>query len=214
MWKALATCALAGILTLTYFNIMSSDAQPLLITSHSGYLSRAQREPNPHAWYPNRPDLAFVALRNAPVEHEGFSLAIFTDRKAVDAAGRLYTLTQQDFDGILKLSRKVSALPQTGDFRNQWRISHDRTGYPIDRTLVARKTLSDQQAEDYNDEFCETSVYGFDSANRQLQTPVDRYSTLPDELAELMDLVVEAREQGERDETIVDRVKALVRNAL
>ncbi|KAF9057257.1 hypothetical protein BJ165DRAFT_1333780 [Panaeolus papilionaceus] len=192
-----------------------SSSYNLWTSQYSGYLERAQPFPNPHSFQPQRSELRLAVLRNAPVEPEGFTLALFANRIAVDHYGRVFTLKDKDFDGILDLASQSTSLPQTGSFRNQWRVKQERTSYPIDRILVPKSTLSVTPTENYEEEFDEVSVYGFDKSRRELQDPVDGIDQLPSPLFELDGLALEARsdEGDEKDEVVLGRVKAILSNA-
>ncbi|KAF8959233.1 hypothetical protein BDZ97DRAFT_1838724, partial [Flammula alnicola] len=156
--------------------------QPEWSSIYSGYLQRATPFPDPHSY--------LAVLRNAPAEPDGFSLAIFSDRVAVDMKGNIYTLTEHDYDGVLQLAQAITSLPDTGGFRNQWRVLHRATCRPIDRIL----------------QFVETSVYGFDKHHVLLEEPVNGYSDLPPVLWELNGLALEARDvPGQKDEDVLGR---------
>lgn len=182
-------------------------------SKYSGYLQRASHHPNPHSYTPQRDLLTLVGLRNAPTEPEGFSLAVFSDRVAIDMKGNVFVLGQEDYDGIVGLAQATETLPKTGKFRNQWRVRHEITSRPIDRILRAKSSLPTSPADGYDGEFSETSVYGFDKHKLLLQTPVDRYNELPRSLWELTGLVLEARETpGDQDTVVLQRVRSILGN--
>ncbi|KAF9476869.1 hypothetical protein BDN70DRAFT_881861 [Pholiota conissans] len=187
-------------------------SQPEWSSPYSGYLQRAQPYPNPHSYTPEHKLLKLLGLRNAPTEPEGLSLVIFSDRVAIDTKGNIAILAQADYDGLTRLAETVQTLPETGSFRNQWRVRHDITSRPVDRVLYAASSpLSDRPAENYREEFKETSVYGFDKQKVQLQKPVEGYQTLPAALWELTGLVLEARETpGPKDEVVLQRVREIL----
>jgi len=162
--------------------------------------SRATPHPDPDSFVPARSNLAHIVLRNSQVEHEGFTLAVFKDKVAVDAMGRVLVLSDKDFDGLSSLATKILDLPDTGNFRNTWRLKHLATSQPIDRILVG-------------DELKETSVQGFVKGLKELKEPVGDVSELPDALAELTGLVLEGRkdyQRGKEDGAMVQKVKDLV----
>lgn len=217
-WLVLSVICGATVYLLAPFSIIGSYltkgmSQPAWSSAYSGYLQRAAPYSNPHAYAPQRTALKLAVLRNSPIEPEGFSLAIFSDRVAVDRKGNVFTLAERDFEGILQLAHKVAALPQTGEFRNQWRVSHPMTGRPIDRILSPRTELSAQPAERYTAEFVETSVYGFDKHRVLLKEPVQNHRDLPSTVWELTGLVGEAREAGgQDDEVVLERVRSVLGN--
>lgn len=57
-----------------------------------------------------------------------------------------------------------------------------------------------------------TSVYAFKKENAELSTPVGELTQLPDALVEFFGLAEEARGEGEADEEVLDKVKALLRD--
>lgn len=213
-------CTVIALALVAFYHIVPGSQHYLSLksamsyTSASGYLRRATPYPNPHSYTANRAALKFLVLRNGMVEHDGFTLAIFEDRVAIDAKGTTSTLTQPDYDTIIRLAEATSALPSTGDFRNQWRVNHEITGLPIERILYPRSSLSRTPAENYEDEYAETSVYGFDKTLTKLEEPTNGYEDLPRPLFELTGLVLEAREgeEGERDNLVLQRVKDVLGN--
>ncbi|KAG8902138.1 hypothetical protein FRB99_004825 [Tulasnella sp. 403] len=171
--------------------------------SLSGWHSRIQ--PFEEEFKPTRDTLAFVQLRNSKVEPAGFTAAFFAPNIVVDARGVVSTLSEGDWHGLKELSlRAVTELPNTGHFRNQWRIKQDRTGYPIDWLRVA--TASEGGLE-------HVSVYGYDGAHHQLEDPVGDYTSLPSLLKDTFGLMQEARdgyERGHADEEVINKVKAVL----
>jgi hypothetical protein len=154
-----------------------------------------------------------VVLRNSQVEHEAIELAIFSDRVVVDSKGGVRIMKEHDFDGIMELTRSVSNLPNTNGFRNQWRVQHERTGRPIDRILYAGGELSPIPRERYEEEYIETSVYGFDKHRIRLEASVGSFTTLAPPLWELVGLAMEAREsEGEEDVVVLEKLKAILGN--
>ncbi|KAL1725200.1 hypothetical protein EV714DRAFT_288077 [Schizophyllum commune] len=59
-----------------------------------------------------------------------------------------------------------------------------------------------------------TSVYAFKKENTELSTPVGELTQLPDALVEFFGLAEEARGEGEENNEVVDRVKALLRGEM
>ncbi|CAA7269397.1 unnamed protein product [Cyclocybe aegerita] len=210
------TFLLYSILTppnFSYKRFISGMSQTQWSSPYSAYLQRADPQPD---FTPTRSALQLAVLRNSPVEPEGFTLALFSPLTAIDAKGHVYTLQQGDYEGILAIAERVKLLPNTGGFRNTWRVLHDTTSKPIDRVLSPKTALGDApSSEGYEAEYVETSVYGFDKTRRQLKEPVDEYTELPDELWELTGLAWEAREtSGERDELALQKVRAVLVDAL
>ena len=193
----------------------------------SGFLDRATRYSDTASFKPPRPSLELIVLRNAPVETEGFTFALFSsdgysdgqkETYAVDAKGAVFTLKPEDADGILKLAHDITKLPVTEEFRNTWILKALRTSQPIDRILVPKGSHAPEVPEDnYEKEFHEVSVQGFNYEERELRERIQGEEVLPQPLWELAGLVLEARtsnDNGNRgDESVVSRVKDMVRNA-
>ncbi|KDR85891.1 hypothetical protein GALMADRAFT_261537 [Galerina marginata CBS 339.88] len=180
----------------------------------SGYLARATPYPfAPESFTPKRSLLDVLVLRNAPIEPEGITLALFSDRTIVEASGKISIITEEDYTGIRALAQQTRSLPKSDNFRNQWRVKHDRTSHPIDRVLVVRSTLNDIPAENYELEYEETSVYGFDKQLKTLDKPIGDYEELAQPLYELTGLAWEAREgKGSKDEAVLTKVRNILGN--
>lgn len=185
---------------------MSHTGNAHTVAWHSdleGWRSRASALPDSESFTPEHDTLILAALYNAPVDPEGFTLALFGPDIAVDASGAVLRLPPHDFAGLVRLARDVYALPDTGAFRNQWRVNQPMTSRPIDRLFV-RSAGGNVR---------ETSVYGWAKGSTALSTPVDGQETLPGSLYELVGLVREARagyEKGRGDQAVIDSVKALL----
>ena len=188
-------------------------SEPTWSSIYSGYLHRADPHPNPKTFTPIRSALELVVLRNSPVEHQGIDLAIFTDRVVVDSKGGIRIMKEHDFEGIMELARLVNTLPNTDGFRNQWRVQHERTCRPIDRVLYAGGKLAPIPREKYEEEYKETSVYGFDKHRIRLEQSVGSFTTLAPPLWELVGLAMEARESAEEEGAVVlEKLKAILGN--
>ncbi|KAG9056843.1 hypothetical protein FS842_009363 [Serendipita sp. 407] len=143
-------------------------------------------------------DLVLTVLLNSQVEPEGFTMALFKPLHAVDASGRRLTLSKADFDAFTSDIEAVKELPSTGEFGGQWRVKHERTGYPIDRVLIPGQD--------------EVSVYGWSKDVDTLESETQGLDRLPASLQQLIGLAKEARDgyrRGHRDETVVEQVLAL-----
>lgn len=168
----------------------------------AGWRARATTLPDPASFKATPDNLVFAALYSVPVDPEGFTLALFSPNVAVDASGALLRVEHGDFDGLVKLAHAVNELPDTGEFRNQWRVRQPITSRPIDRIFV--KSGAGVR---------ETSVYGWAKETTVLEEPVGTTNTLPGPLYQLVGLVREAREgyeKGREDRAVIDRVKALL----
>ena len=190
-------------------------AQPEWSSQYSGYLKRADHHPNPHSYDPQRNQATLIGLRDALRGSDPFSLAIFSDKTAIDMKGNVYVLDGADYDGIVELARAVGSLPKIDDFPNQWRVKHQITCRPIDRILLPKAFLPTSPAADNDSEFSETSVYGFSKIHSFLQTPIHGYDSLPHSLWEITGLVVEARETpGEEDTLVLQKVTSVLGDSL
>ncbi|KAJ3534034.1 hypothetical protein NMY22_g7093 [Coprinellus aureogranulatus] len=169
----------------------------------SGFLDRADSyRRSPTDFQPPRSALELAVLRNAPVDPEGFTLAVFSadskddDSKqhyAVDKFGRVKVLQEGDVGTLKKLLKNVQELPRTENYRNTWVLKQDRTSQPIDRILIPKSTLSDEPKSRYDEEYEETSVQGFDYQKKELKRPVEGLEELPKSLWEVTGAVLEAR---------------------
>ncbi|KAF8993644.1 hypothetical protein BDQ17DRAFT_1368130 [Cyathus striatus] len=182
---------------------MSHSESPL-----SGYLSRST--PLSPTTPLSRENIKLAILHNAPVETEGFTLALFAPDIAVTYHGTIVQLQPQDFSGILDLASHTSTLPTPSTFFNAWVINQARTSQPIDRVLIPLGTLSKEPKYEYKDEYREVSVRGYEQGKTELKEEVGGFKELPGVLDELVGLALEAREEEEgegKDEDVVRRVK-------
>ncbi|KAF5376670.1 hypothetical protein D9615_007903 [Tricholomella constricta] len=172
--------------------------------------------PDPHSFTPTRDTLQLALLLNAPIEHEGISVAFFSQSKengagsetvAVDALGRVLVVAEKDAAGILGLAQEAVNLPSTGAWRNTWVIKRPTTSQPIDRLFIFPASGSATGPH-------EISVQGFSKQTRELKDPVGDTRELPAMLWELAGLVLEARDglvYGEkRDEVVLGKVRETV----
>jgi hypothetical protein len=183
--------------------------------SYKGWHAKALQNPHgtPHLFMPDADYLSFVLMENSQVEENGFTLAVFKpslpDPKrrddttfVVDAMGRVLYIPIDLYVHMSKLAEQTTQLPDTGSFRNTWRVEHPTTSRAIDRLFV--KTDSGLK---------ETSVYGYSDTATKLQTPVDGYTDLPDVLQVLFGLALEGRsdyKSGEADKEVIDKVKKVI----
>lgn len=173
--------------------------------SAQGWHARAMPHPSPD-FTPTKDVLAFAVLLNAPIDPEGFTMALFQPDVAIDARGRVLQPQPQDFAALVALAQEANGLPDTGSFMNAWRVAHARTSQKIDR-LFAKVTPGG--------DIRETSVQGWDPEKTQLQDAVGDYQALPLVLQELFGYIQEGREgfvRGEENKELISRVKALVDN--
>lgn len=173
----------------------------------TGWLSRAAPHSDPSTFTPTLSSIAILLLRNSPVENEGFSLAVFTDRTVVTAAGDILVAAQADYDALIALGAKVNTLPDTGEFRNTWRVKQPVTSQPIDRLFIA---------QDSGGGLKETSVQGYKQGMRELVEPVGDIKELPGSLEELVGAALEGRAGFEigSEGPAVQKVKAVVSDLL
>ncbi|KAM5533267.1 hypothetical protein V8D89_013044 [Ganoderma adspersum] len=173
--------------------------------SAQGWHARATLHPSPD-FTPTKEVLIFAVLLNAPVDPEGFTMALFQPDVAVDARGRVLQLQRQDFAALAALAQEASRLPDTGSFMNTWRVSHARTSQKIDRLFAKTPGSGDIR---------ETSVQGWDPEKTQLQDAVGGNQALPPVLQELFGYIQEGRTgfvRGEENKELISQVKALVDN--
>lgn len=173
--------------------------------SVQGWHARATSHPYPD-FTPTKDALVFAVLLNAPVDPEGFTMALFQPNIAIDARGRVLQLQSQDFAALAALAQEASGLPDTGSFMNAWRVSHARTSQKIDRLFT--KTSGGRDIR-------ETSVQGWDPEKTQLQDAVGDNQALPPVLQELFGYIQEGRTgfvRGEENKELISQVKTLVDN--
>lgn len=188
--------------------------------------------PDPHSYTPSLPNLRFAMLRNTPVDHEGFTLALFSQSStssseatsasassslpaaegqgeaglAINAMGQVLILERDDWATLMGLVEEFtsSKLPQTDSSQNTWIIEHEVTSQPIDRLLVP---LPEGQME-------ETRVSGFSYTERRLHQPIEGITQLPEVLFHLVLLSLEGRDgyvKGEEDPMVISKVKDLLK---
>ncbi|CAE6485250.1 unnamed protein product [Rhizoctonia solani] len=170
----------------------------------AGWHSRATPHPDGANYDVKKENVVFGLTRNSRVEQDGFSVALFKPNVAVDAMGRVWTLNDRDFDALSKLATLTTDLPDTGAFRNQWRVAHDRTDYPIDQLYVA--TSSGLRT---------IGVYGHDGQTTTLKPPVGEITDLPTTLNSLVTLAKEGRDgfqRGQENAEVTNKVKACFRD--
>lgn len=148
---------------------------------------------------PLKKDVELNILINSQVEPSGFTLSLIKPNLAVDARGKVLTLSASDFAAFEAKVNEVKALPHTSGFRGQWRVRQQRTSYPIDIVQIPGEA--------------ERSVYGWSATTTTLEEPTNGYTTLPDPLQTLIGWAKEAREgyqRGQGDQTVIDKVKHLL----
>jgi len=174
------------------------------MSSPIGWHSRATPHPDGSAYDIQKANVVFGLTRNSRVEQDGFSVALFRPNVAVDAMGRVFVLTEEDFSALASLATETTSLPDTGAFRNQWRIKHDRTDYPIDQLYIA------------TDNGLHTiGVYGHDGETTALKTPVGDILNLPTPLNSIITLAKEGRdgfERGTENTEVTSKVKEVLRD--
>ena len=167
---------------------------------------RAERIRNPESWHPERKDLVFAVVRNAPVEHHALTLALFRPNIGVDASGTVLALKDDDFSTLSRLATQTLDLPQTGGFMNAWIIRRPMTSQPIERLLVSTSESV----------VAETSVQGYNNQGEfVLKDPVGDITVLPHLLQDLFGLILKARidyDPRNRHEDILKKVLDVVGN--
>lgn len=183
-FKPLLFFALAGSLTVYYYYYYHYETISTTMSSSESWRTRAHPHPSPASYTPSFASLALLSMRDTPVAQNVLTLAVFTDKVAITASGEVLVLSTEDYDAIIALAQHAKDLPQTGEFRNTWRIDHPITSRPIDRVLIGTAG---------QEEMKEVSVYGYDSERKELTEPVGDITRLPDELSEVMEIILEGR---------------------
>ncbi|TFK48879.1 hypothetical protein OE88DRAFT_1810272 [Heliocybe sulcata] len=168
--------------------------------SYEGWLSRAT--PVSDSFTPRKDSLLLASFVDTPAKQGVLTLALFKPNVAVTSSGQVLTLQERDLAAITSLAAQVSSLPETGAFRNQWRVSHPITSRPIHRMYIA----------DGEGGLKVTSVYGYDKRARKLTGETAGYEELPDALYELFGLVEEGKKSSDAagSQDVVDHVKVLI----
>ncbi|KAF9455931.1 hypothetical protein BDZ94DRAFT_1241908 [Collybia nuda] len=145
---------------------------------------------------------------------------------AVDALGKVLKVAGEDVVGILGLAGAVLRLPETGVFRNMWRVKWNSMCQRIYRIFIAdpaprADVLEGEKVDEEGDKdvgkdvdadpepldhFAQVSFQGFSKTNRKLAEPVGEITELPDPLWELAGLVLEGQGWAGRDEVVLGRV--------
>ncbi|KIJ45927.1 hypothetical protein M422DRAFT_29576 [Sphaerobolus stellatus SS14] len=168
---------------------------------HANWYSRST--PLTEVWTPTAEKLLFGLFLNAPADPEGFICALFEPNIVVDSMGKTLKVPQEDFDAIVTLASRSSDLPDTGSFRNAWRIRHPITSKPIQ---ILRYKQTDGSLK-------ETSVYGYSKDINILEEHTQGFTTLPDVLMELFGLLNEPRtgyQKGEEDISMIAKIKQIL----
>lgn len=125
--------------------------------------------------------------------------------------GRLFIMNQEDYSGMLDIAHKCgTSLPETGNWRNTWKVKQDRTSQPVDRIFVNVDDGSQSALKEF-------SVQGYEEGKWALKEKYGDYEELPESLREMISLVREARagyNDDEVDEDVVDMVKGLLGDKL
>ncbi|QRV92449.1 hypothetical protein RhiJN_20467 [Ceratobasidium sp. AG-Ba] len=203
---ARAGIALIATILLALFALSSSTPPSphlsnLRMTVPTGWHSRAQPHPDGSAYDVKKENAVFGMMRSTRVEPEGFTVALFKPNVAVDAMGRVLVLTKEDFSALSSLAAETATLPNTGSFRNQWRVKHDRTDYPIEQLYVAT-----------SNGLHTIGVYGHDGQTTTLKPPVGNIANLPAPLNSIITVAKEGRngfERGTENTEVVSKVKAV-----
>ena len=187
----------------SYLYVSPASTDMAWHSEFAGWHIRAQMHPTPASFVPSRDSLVLGVLRSEPARPDGFTLALFLPNVAVDASGRVLLLAEADFVGLAALGEKARDLPQTRSFQNIWRVKQSRTSQPIERLFV----------KDQSDALYQLSVQGYEKGQRELKTPVNEYTELPEMLWELFGLFEEAREgleRGKEDQTTIQKIRDIL----
>jgi hypothetical protein len=182
-----------------------------------GWHSRSTPHPSPQSFKPTQSALKLVLLLNAPVEQEGFTLALFEPNVAVDAMGSVLAVSQDDFEGLIHLGEKVkNEVPETGTFRNTWTLDHSRTSQPIDRLLLPSSDDSPYTSSIGEWELKNVaSVQGYEKGLTRLKERVAGFDELPEVLANVIGLTREGRDGWRKDgedKDILKKVRDILGN--
>ncbi|PVF95130.1 hypothetical protein CPB86DRAFT_788316 [Serendipita vermifera] len=183
---------------------MSASSTNSRSNSGEGWHSSATESTSvtPSSFDPKAEDILATFFYSTKGSGDGFSMALIKPNMAVDAAGRILTLSPTDFTVLQGAVDAVKPLPQTDEWRGQWRIKQARTCFGFDTIRIPGQP--------------ERSIYGWvkpkGETPLELESPAKGYTHLPQELAILVKLARESREgyiKGEREESVVQKILSL-----
>ncbi|CAG8624309.1 14612_t:CDS:2 [Acaulospora colombiana] len=90
---------------------------------------------------PKAEDILATFFYDAKGSGDGFTMALMKPNIAVDAAGRILTVSPGDFVGLQEVVDAVKRLPQTDEWGGQWRIKQARTCFGIYPSPSRTRTL-------------------------------------------------------------------------
>lgn len=170
----------------------------------SGWRQRATAHPDKASFHPTAETFASGLIRSTRLYPRGLVVGIFTPDVAVDSTGRVLQLKKEDWEALNKLAKKATSsdIPLAGGFRNQWRIKHPRTDYPISWLRVS-----------HSGDVKEVSVYGHSATTTELTEPVHGLTHLPEVIQEVITDYDEGRsveDDGEGDSALAKLVADIV----
>jgi hypothetical protein len=185
-----------GDMSTSYSNPGSNNAE--------GWHTRATESTSvtPLSFNPMVEDIVATFFYSTKGSSDGFSMALVKPNLAVDASGKILSLSPTDFSTLHEAVDAVKPLPQTDEWRGQWRVKQARTCFGFDRIQIPGQP--------------EKSIYGWVKPKGgdalELESPAKGYTHLPQELSDLIGLAREAREghiRGQREESVVQKILAL-----
>lgn len=194
------------ILIITYFSVNFACSRHHM--SHqspaSGWRQRATLHPNRASFVPTESSFKSGLIRSTRLHPRGLVVGLFAPDVAVDSAGHVLQLAKEDWSALDTLSHQATAdnIPKAGGFRNQWRIKHPRTDYPISWLRAS-----------YGGGVREVSVYGLSTTTTELSHPVGGLTSLPDTLQEAFIIFDEGRsveDDGQGDSALAKAVADIV----
>jgi len=176
-----------------------NSSNTMASSAHSAAGWHARSTEHTGSFTPVKADVLLNVLVNSQVEPAGFTMSLVKPNIAVDARGKVLTLSADDFAAFEAKIKEVKALPHTSGFKGQWRVKHDRTSFPIDIVQIPGEA--------------ERSVYGWSATTTTLEETTKGHASLPEPLQTLIGWAKEARtgyHRGQGDQTVIEKVKALV----
>jgi hypothetical protein len=183
---------------------MSTSYTNLGPNSAEGWHARATESTSitPSSFDPKAEDIVAAFLESTMIG-ECFTLALVKPNLAIDANGRILSLSSADFAAFHEVVNAVKVLPRAGKW-DQWRVKHNVTCQPIDKILISGQD--------------ERSVYGWVESESgetlELESSYNGYTHLPQELQTLLGLAKEACKgydytNGPREKSILQKLSAL-----
>lgn len=171
-----------------------------------GWHLRAKPHPDGAAYEIKKENLVFAMKINAMLDPDGLTVALFKPNLAIDAVGRVFTLSEPDWSALANLAAQAAALPKANP-NGLWEIRDYVSCLPMDHIYIA--TPSGLQV---------VSVLGYHPRKTLLFPNVGGFTRLPEPLQMLIGYGREGWEDSEGierygdgyDNEVTYKVKAIL----